>query len=145
MFQSARNRFAALRAFFLVTLVVLSGCAHHQAPANLQKEGELLCDAVRETWLHEPAPENILFINSPESSRQPPQLNGLLLAPTTVFDYLYVRTWLGGDAKKPERRVLAYFVIRDTTSDARIRGVVRDGLRSIQILSRYHWQGIRED
>lgn len=131
------------RLFLLLVLFcafgALCSCGRHQVSADLQHEGELLGTAVRDIWMKEPAPDNIFFINGQGSKVLPPQLSGLLLRPGTSFDYLYVRTWLGGDVKQPVRRLIAYFVIHDQSTGARLRGTVKDAWINTEPLSRYHW------
>lgn len=123
-------------------LLALSDCGPRQMPVEFRQEGMMLCETVRETWTKEPAPENILYINSDKTQGGPPQLRGLMLRPTTSFDYLYVRTTLTGDPKQPMRSVNAFFVIRDLSTGARLRGTVRDAWSNVEPISRYHWEGL---
>lgn len=102
----------------------------------------LLSETVKMLWLTDAqeAPDNILFVNVQSGSERPPQLDGMLLNPSTSIEYLYVRTWVGGEAPKAVRRMIGAFVLKDISSGALVRGSIRDGAINVEPLSRYQFQ-----
>ncbi len=133
-----KRSWAALLSLSLA-LGLFGGCSRTEQPPPLQQDAVMVAQGIQTVWGAKSPAQTLFYVNAEKKSEIPPALQGLIISPTTTFDYLYVRSWDERRQGQSVRHYVAHYVIRDLNSGVLLRGDMQDGITTFQPLPVNFW------